>query len=244
MSSKKTMYWHDYETFGTDPMRDRPAQFAGIRTDEDLNIIGEPLVRFCRPAADMLPQPEACLVTGITPRIATDKGVSEAEFIGAVHRELALPGTCGVGYNTIRFDDEITRYALYRNFFDPYAREWQNGNSRWDIIDMARLTRALRPQGMEWPNYADGSPSFRLEDLTAVNGIHHEGAHDALADVHATIGLARLIRDRQPRLFEYIYRQRDKHSVTQKLNLAAKEAVLHVSSMYPREYGCTAIVVP
>ncbi len=244
MTDNKTMYWHDYETFGTDPMRDRPAQFAGIRTDEELNIIGQPLSLFCKPADDLLPQPDACLVTGITPRVALEKGLPEAEFITAVHRELALSGTCGVGYNSIRFDDEITRYALYRNFFDPYAREWRNGNSRWDLIDTVRLTGALRPEGIEWPAHKDGTPSFRLEDLTAANGIPHGGAHDALADVRATIALARLIRERQPRLYAYIYRQRDKHSVVQKLNLAAMWPVLHVSAMYPREHGCAAMVVP
>jgi len=41
-----TLYWHDYETFGSDPRRDRPAQFAGLRTDEELNEIGEPLVLY------------------------------------------------------------------------------------------------------------------------------------------------------------------------------------------------------
>ncbi len=75
----------------------------------------------------------------------------EAEFIARIHAELAHPGTCGVGYNSIRFDDEFTRYTLYRNFYDPYAREWQNGCSRWDIIDMLRLTRALRRRGSSGP---------------------------------------------------------------------------------------------
>jgi len=139
-----TLYWHDYETFGIDPKRDRPVQFAGIRTDEDLNIIGEPLVIYCRPANDFLPNPQACMVTGIAPQLALTEGLSETDFIAKIHAEFAKPGTCTVGYNNIRFDDEFTRYTLYRNFYDPYAREWQNGNSRWDIIDLLRLTKALR----------------------------------------------------------------------------------------------------
>ena len=188
-----TFYWHDYETFGVDPSRDRPVQFAGVRTDFDLNVIGEPLVIFARPANDFLPQPQACLVTGITPQLALAQGVSESEFINQIHQELARPGTCGVGYNSLRFDDEITRYTLYRNFHDAYGREWQNGNSRWDIIDMVRATYALRPEGVEWPLGEDGLPSFKLEDLTAANGIGHEAANDALSDVHATIAVARLI---------------------------------------------------
>ncbi len=239
-----SFYWHDYETWGIDPRRDRPAQFAGLRTDLALNIIGDPLVVYCRPAADLLPQPEACLVTGLTPQRAAAEGLCEAEFIRRIHAELAQPGTCGVGYNSIRFDDEFTRYALYRNFYDPYAREWQHGNSRWDIIDMVRLTFALRPEGIEWPTYDDGTPCFRLEALTAANGISHESAHDALSDVHATIALARLIKERQPRLFDYIFQLRDKQRVDQQFDLREKRPLLHVSSMYPACYGCLAMVAP
>jgi exodeoxyribonuclease-1 len=242
---KGSFYWHDYETWGTDPRRDRPAQFAGIRTDEELNVIGDPLMIYCRPADDMLPHPEACLVTGITPQQAMAEGLCEAEFMARIHAELAQPGTCGAGYNSIRFDDEFTRFGLYRNFFDPYAREWQNGNSRWDIIDMVRLAHALRPEGIEWPlDEETGQPSFKLENLTAANGIAHEGAHDALVDVHATIALARLVRERQPRLFDYIYGLRNKRQVEQQFNLRDKTPVLHVSGMFPAEYGRIAMVAP
>lgn len=104
-----TLYWHDYETSGTDPRRDRPMQFAGLRTDEDLNVVGEPLSLYCRLADDVLPQPDACLVTGLTPARVNREGVAEAEFIGRIVAELGRPGTCGVGYNSLRFDDEVTR---------------------------------------------------------------------------------------------------------------------------------------
>jgi exodeoxyribonuclease-1 len=239
-----SFYWHDYETWGADPRRDRASQFAGIRTDEELNPVGEPLVLYCKPTDDMLPQPEACMVTGLTPQKALQEGVNEAEFIRRVHHELAQPGTCGVGYNTIRFDDEVTRNLLYRNFYDPYAREWQNGGSRWDIIDMVRLTHALRPEGIEWPQNENGVTSFRLEVLSQANGIVHEAAHDALSDVYATIGLARLIRERQPKLFDYILESRNKRVISERLNLQQQQAVLHVSSMYPAERGCIAMVMP
>lgn len=237
-------YWHDYETWGTDPRKDRPSQFAGVRTDAELNPIGDPLVVYCKPSDDMLPQPEACLVTGITPQKALQDGLIEAEFIKRIHHELARPETCCVGYNTIRFDDEVTRNTLYRNFYDPYAREWQNGSSRWDIIDMVRLAHALRPQGIEWPQNEEGVTSFRLEVLSAANNISHESAHDALSDVHATIGLARLIRQRQPRLYDYLLNSRSKNTIADRLNLQRREAVLHVSSMYPAALGCIAMVVP
>jgi exodeoxyribonuclease-1 len=239
-----TLYWHDYETFGTDPGRDRPAQFAGLRTDPDLNPIGQPLVIYCKPAGDMLPHPEACLITGITPQRALEKGAPEADFIRQIHDELSQPGTCGAGYNSIRFDDEVTRYTLYRNFFEPYAREWQNGNSRWDIIDLLRACYALRPEGITWPKHPDGKPSFRLEDLTAANNIGHESAHDALSDVQATIALARLVKTKQPRLYDYAFKLRSKKEVLPLLNVRDKQAMVHTSSKYPSEHGCTSVVVP
>ena len=239
-----TLYWHDYETWGEVPALDKPSQFAGVRTDEDLNIVGEPLVFYCKPAADLVPKPEACLVTGITPQQAMAEGVSEYEFIAAIHKELSAPGTCGVGYNTLRFDDEVTRYALYRNFYDPYEREWQNGNSRWDIIDMVRLTYALRPEGIEWPKREDGNPSFKLEHLTAANGLSHAAAHDALSDVHATIDMARLIRRHQPKLYQYAYDLREKNRAKAMLDIENRRPVLHISSMYPSAQGCAAIVAP
>ena len=240
----ETFYWHDYETFGADPSRDRPVQFAGLRTDQDLNPVGEPLVLYSRPADDFLPQPQACLVTGISPQLAREKGVPESAFIEAIHRELALPGTCSVGYNSLRFDDEVTRYTLYRNFYEPYGREWQNGNSRWDLIDLVRTAYALRPDGIEWPLREDGLASFRLQDLTTANGIAHEAAHDALSDVHATIAIARLVRDRQPRLYDYVLRHRDKRSAQTLLDVEGMKPVLHVSGMFGAQRHNIALIVP
>lgn len=239
-----TFYWHDYETFGTDPAWDRPAQFAGIRTDAAFNEIDEPLVIYCKPPRDRLPQPQACLLTGITPQLAEAKGLIEPEFIARIHEQLARPGTCSLGYNTLRFDDEVTRYALYRNFYDPYAREWQHGNSRWDLIDLVRMTYALRPEGVDWPCHEDGKPSFRLEDLAKANGLLHESAHDALSDVRATIALAKLIKARQPRLFAWLLKLRDKREAAKLVDVVAHTPLLHTSRMYPAETGCTTLVMP
>ncbi len=239
-----SIYWYDYETFGIDPRYDRLAQFAGLRTDEGLNVIGDPLVMYCKPASDMLPDPTACMITGITPQKADAEGLIEAEFIAAIHREFSRPNTCVAGYNNIRFDDEFTRNTLYRNFYNAYSHEWQHGNSRWDIIDMVRLTRALRPDGIEWPVDDKGNPSNRLELLTKVNNISHEAAHDAMSDVYATIAVARLIREKQPRLYDYVYAHRKKDAVAKLLNLRTHDAVLHVSSRYSMERNSIAMVTP
>jgi exodeoxyribonuclease I len=239
-----TLYWHDYETFGIDPKFDRAVQFAGIRTNEELEEIDQPLDIYCQPPRDRLPQPMACLVTGITPQLATQKGLLETEFCRQLHEQLIVPETCSVGYNSLRFDDEVTRNLLYRNFYDPYAREYQQENSRWDLIDLARMTYALRPEGIHWPIDEEGRPSFRLEKLTTANGIGHESAHDALSDVRATIGLARLFRRQQRRLYDWLFKLRSKHQAIQYLNLIDHTAVVHSSGMYPSQQGCTTLVMP
>jgi exodeoxyribonuclease-1 len=240
----QTFYWHDYETFGTDPQRDRPVQFAGLRSDVNFNVIDDPLVIYCKPAADCLPHPDSCLITGITPQLAEQKGVCEAEFISLIHQQLSQPNTCALGYNSLRFDDEVTRNCLYRNFYDPYTREWQNGNSRWDIIDVIRAARALRPEGIQWPVNEEGKPSFRLDQLTVANSITHEAAHDALSDVYATIAIARLVKQAQPKLYQFLLQNRVKAKVLELLQLGSFKPAVHISGKYPAIKHCLAIVLP
>ena len=240
--SDLTFFWHDYETFGRVPRRDRPSQFAGIRTDAELNEIGEPLMLYCQPAPDFLPDPEACLLTGILPQTCLEQGVPEHEFAQAIEDQLARPGTVGVGYNSIRFDDEVTRFLFWRNLVDPYAREWQNDCGRWDLLDIVRCAYALRPEGIEWPKHEDGRPSFKLEHLSAANGLVHEAAHDALSDVRATIALARLIRTQHPKLFDFCLRLRKKEAVWAEIGVG--RPFLHISGMYGVERGGIALVWP
>lgn len=242
--SQHTFLWHDYETFGAQARRDRPAQFAAIRTDAELNEIGEPIMLYCQPAPDFLPNPEACLITGITPQTCLERGIPEYQFAAQIEQAFSQSGTIGVGYNTIRFDDEITRFMFWRNLIDPYAREWQNQCGRWDILDMVRTTFALRPEGINWPQHEDGRPSFKLEQLSAANGLAHEAAHDALSDVRATIALARLIRQRQPKLFDFCLALHKKDRVSAEMGLPARKPFLHVSGMIPVERGCITAMWP
>jgi exodeoxyribonuclease I len=252
-----TFLWHDYETFGLSPRRERPSQFAGIRTDAELNEIGEPVMLYCKPANDYLPDPASCLLTGITPQICLERGLPEHEFAAQIEALLAAPGTIGVGYNSIRFDDEVTRYMFWRNLIDPYAREWQNGCGRWDIQDVVRMAYALRPDGIVWPRKPDDRkpndatatrPSFKLEDLARANSLLHEAAHDALSDVRATIALARLVRTAQPKLFEFCLSLHKKDRVASELGFPTSPQTahpfLHVSGMFPPERGCLAVMWP
>jgi exodeoxyribonuclease-1 len=237
-----SIFWYDYETTGINPRCDRPLQVAGIRTDFDLNEIDEPVNLYCQPSDDILPHPAACAITGITPGRLAEQGLSEADFMTRVHAQLAAPGTCGAGYNTLRFDDEMTRYSLYRNFFDPYAREWQGGNSRWDLIDVVRAAYALRPDGLVWPKDDEGRVTLKLERLTAANGIDHGHAHEALSDVRATIALARLIREKQPKLYDWLFQLRSKQKVMDQIRLL--QPMVHISGRFSAARHYVGVVLP
>lgn len=240
----ETFFWHDYETFGRSPSWQRASQFAGVRTDFSLNIIEEPVNFYCQPSMDTLPEPEACLITGITPQLCLQQGLSEKVFAENIFRILSVPGTCGAGYNSIRFDDVFTRNLFYRNFLPVYDREWKNNNSRWDLINVLRLARALRPEGICWPDHEDGKPSFRLEDLAKANKLQHDAAHDALSDVLATIALAKLLKTAQPRLFDYAMGLRRKRVVAGYVDPVSMKPFFHVSSRLKPENLYSALMVP
>ncbi|HUX20847.1 MAG TPA: exodeoxyribonuclease I, partial [Spirochaetia bacterium] len=193
---------------------------------------------------DYVPDPESCLVTGMTPQLANEQGLSEAEFASIIEREMSMPGTCVAGFNNLSFDDEFIRSLFYRNFYDPYRREYDKGNTRWDILDLVRMTHDLRPEGIEWVHDGEGKPIFKLEQLAAANRIEHDRAHDAFSDVWATVKLAELIHEKQPRLFRYFYKLRQKDHVRRILNLQKPEPLLYSAGVFTRNEGCTTIVYP
>jgi len=241
----ESFFFYDLETFGQDPRRTRIAQFAGQRTDAALNPIEEPVTFYVRPADDLLPSPVATLITGITPQQALAEGVRECEAMARICEEMARPQTCTLGWNTLRFDDEFVRHGLFRNFFDPYEREWRSGNCRWDLLDVARLFHALRPQGVQWPQREDGKgTSFKLEHLALANAVRVGEAHEAMSDVRATLGIAQAMRRAQPRLWDYALQLRNKRFAASLLDCVAMTPVLHVSQRYPATRLCAAPVLP
>lgn len=241
---RKSFFFYDLETSGLRAREDRIMQFAGQRCDVDLKPIGEPVNLMIKITDDVLPSPMAINVTGITPQQTLMDGVSEVEFCKFVQEGVFVPGTIAVGYNTVRFDDEFMRALFWRNFYDPYEWEWKDERSRWDMLDVVRLTRALRPEGIEWPFSEDGMPTNRLELLTKLNGLEHEHAHDALSDVYATIAVARLIRDKQPKLFEYLLKMRSKNEVKKLVNLDDKKPFVYASGRYASDFNKTTVAFP
>lgn len=239
----KTFFFYDLETSGLNPREDRIMQFAGIRTDMNLKQIGEPYNILVALNDDTLPSPDALMVTGITPQQTVADGYTEAEFAQLLIDEVFTPDTISVGFNSIRFDDEFVRALFWRTFRDPYEWAWRDGRSRWDLLDVVRMTRALRPEGIEWP-VVDGKPVNRLELLTKVNDIMHTKAHDALSDVEALIAVAKLIKDKQPQLYEYLLSIRDKKEVKKLVNLDDKQPFVYVSGRYPSEFGHATVAFP
>lgn len=246
MKIMRTILWYDLETFGLNPRYDRIAQFAAVRTDMDLNIIEEPILLYSKLTPDYVPNPSACLVTGITPLIVNKKGIPEAEMIAKIRDAMMVPDTITAGFNNIKFDDECIRTTLYRNLYDPYEREYRNRCSRWDIINLVRATKDLRPDGIvfDTKNPETGTTSFKLTDLTAENNIEQVGAHDALVDVYATINIARLIKSKQPQLWDYAINHRQKVQVSSVIKILEQEPFLYTCPLFANEKGCTRPLLP
>ena len=240
----QTFFFYDLETSGLNPRQDRIMQFAGQRTDMNLEPIGEPYNLLVTLNDDTLPSPDALMVTGITPQKTVEEGYTEAQFARMLSEEIFTPETIAVGFNNIRFDDEFIRHLLWRNFHDPYEWSWKDGRSRWDLLDVVRLTRALRPEGINWPLDNKGEPSNRLELITSANGIAHENAHDALADVTALIAVTKLIKQKQPQLYDYLLKMRDKKVVQQLVNVDDKKPFVYASGRYDKEFAKTTVAFP
>lgn len=240
----KTFFFYDLETSGLNARSQRIMQFAGRRTGMDLNPIGEPIDVLVKLSEDILPEPYAILVTGTTPQKTLQEGISEPEFAKMFIEDVATPDTIMIGFNTIRFDDEFMRHTLWRNFYDPYEWSWSEGRSRWDMLDVVRMTRALRPDGINWPVNEEGEPVNKLELLSKANKLEHEHAHDALSDVEATIGVARLIKQKQPKLFEWLLKNRDKKEIAKLVNLDDPKPFVYSSGRYGREFNFTTVAIP
>ncbi len=235
--------FYDFETTGADPACDRPVQFAAWRTDCSFQPIGEPIMLYAELSEEVLMHPAAARITGILPSALPALGaLPEVAFAAQIHQAMSAPGTCAVGFNNLRFDAELLRYLFWRNLREPYGHEWQGGNSRFDVLDCVRALRALRPEGICWPVDEEGLPTLRLEALTAANGIAHDDAHDALADVRATRDLLALCHRAQPKLVDYLLGLRDKQAVMAFVDAPDRRTgFVHVSPMIATEWGNASV---
>ena len=244
LMDRSNFFFYDLETSGLSAREDRIMQFAGQRTDMNFRPIGKPVNLLVKLSDDTLPSPSAIMTTGITPQKTQEEGITEAELCRILQEEIFTPGTISLGYNSIRFDDEFMRHLFWRNFYDPYEWQWRENRSRWDMLDVVRMTRALRPESINWPVREDGKPTNRLELITKENGISHEAAHDALSDVTALIDVSKLIKDKQPQLFDYLFKMRKKPNLKKLVNLENPQPFVYSSGHYDVGTLHTTVVFP
>ncbi len=238
-----TFFWYDYETWGKNPMHDRVVQFGGLRTDENLEQIGDTIELKCQPGLDCPIGPGAIRVHGIMPMEAQNTGLPEGEFASRIHKELRKKGTCSVAYNGMSFDHEFTRVLFYRNLYDPYEWAWKDGNTYWDTVEVMRAAFLLRPDALKnWPKKENGTPSFKLGDLSEANLASEElhPSHDAVTDSIHMWKVAKIIRERAPEFWEYALELRHKKN-TQKL-MDRGEPVLHVVGGIPTKRYCSTLL--
>ncbi|QJC33418.1 exodeoxyribonuclease I [Enterobacteriaceae endosymbiont of Donacia clavipes] len=244
--SQFNFLFYDYETFGLNPIKDRIAQFACIRTNINLEIIDKPIILYCKLSNDYLPEPKSMIIHNISPDLVNFKGKTEYEFASIINKIFLCPNTCILGYNNINFDDEFSRFLFYRNFYDPYDWSWKNNNSRWDILSLVRACYVLRPNGVYWPKI-DNIPIFNLEKIANINNIknpYNKNAHDALSDVYTTISVTKLIKKKQPLLYEYFLKYSNKKKLIKKIDLSKIQIFVHISSIYKNKNNNINCITP
>lgn len=242
---EKDFCWYDTETSGIDPDNDQIYQSAMVKTDSDLNVKDDSKRNLiCRTRLDVVPHPKAFLTHKIDVDLLKSEGDSEFVHARKIQNEfMGSPnGTIICGYNTISFDDEMVRKMFYRSMKNPYEHEWKDGNGRFDLFHVVQAVRAFRPEILKWRTKEDGSYSMRLEHLSADNGIEHESAHDAVSDVLATIGVAKLIKERRPTLWKFCLERMNKQS-NQKM-LSDQRPLYHVSTLHGGVNANGTLILP
>lgn len=233
----------DTETTGVSSS-DQILQFGSIGTDANLvNNLGENNI-FCKMRPDVIPHPMATLTHKISIKTLNEKGMSEIEFsrkVNEIMMEKSL--TCNLGYNTLRFDDQKVRELFFRNLMDPYAREWKNLNSRSDIFSLVKMINVIKPDVINWFYDDNGKKSLRLEHLAKVNSIKQTNAHDALSDVEATIGLASLIKNKAPEVYDFFIKLRRKDFVS-KYCSPMGNPFLYIGKGAEYEYNYATVLLP
>jgi len=118
-----------------------------------------------------------------------------------------------IGFNSISYDDEVLRQAFYESLRQPIYITNTNGNSRGDLLKLARVVGTLRPDVLKTTRGPDGRRAFSLSDLAQANGINPGRSHTATADIATTLALCRLIAAEAPVLWSSFMRFSNKAEV-------------------------------
>jgi exodeoxyribonuclease-1 len=205
--------FYDTETTGIDTAFDQILQFAAIKTDADLNELDRFEIR-CRLMPHIVPAPGAMKVTGVTVSQLHDTAhCTHYDMVRKIRAKmLEWSPAVILGYNSIDYDENILRQAFYKTLHPPYLTN-TNGNCRGDVLRMVRSASILEPDAIVIPVDAKGKNIFKLDKVAPANGFDHSAAHDALADVEATIHLCRLLMSKAPAVWSTGMRFSQKASV-------------------------------
>jgi exodeoxyribonuclease I len=198
--------FYDTETSGLSPEFDQILQFAAIRTDNDFNEIDRFEIR-SQLLPYIVPAPGALRVTGIGPELLMDSSIPSHYQATRQIREKLLDWSPAIfiGYNTISFDENLLRQALFQTLHSPYVTNTQS-SARADVIRLVHAVVAYVPDCLTVPTNEKGKAVFKLDQLAPANGFEHENAHEAMADVEATIHIAKVIRNGAPKVWQNVMR--------------------------------------
>ena len=227
------VFW-DTETTGISTSFDQILQFAAVKTDAEFNELDRIELR-CRLHPHVAPNPGALRVTGMSIEQITDPALPcHYDMVRQVRaRFLEWSPAIFIGYNSIKFDEELFRKALFRTLHSPYLTN-TSGNGRADAMNLVQAAAALQPGCLEVPTGDNGKSVFKLDRLAPANGFDYSNAHDAMADVLATVHLARCVSERAPEVFSRFVRFAMKSSVA--AFLEEEDAVLLTEYYFSRPY--------
>ena len=239
--------FYDFETTGISPAFDQPLQFGAVLTDAQFNEIDRVELR-CKLAPHIIPSPYALVVTGLSPEQIVDPALPELfEFSQSIMDLIDrwTPATW-IGYNSMKFDEEVLRQTLYQNLQPNIYATQTNGNSRMDMLTVVYAVWCRNRKLLNWPTNTYGGTSFKLDQLAPQNGFGTHNAHDALGDVEATLHLARMISKGDHSLWSSFLFNRNKRSILRKLGEFPPVAIVsRDGSAPPKTYiGCFCGTLP
>lgn len=189
--------------------------FAAIRTDGNLDEIDRFQVR-SRLLPHVVPHPSALCTNGLPIGHLLDETLpAHYDMVRSIRqRLLSWSPSIFIGYNSIRFDEEMLRQALFQTLHNAYLTN-THGNCRADALSLVMAATTLSPTCLSVPRGPQARPIYRLEGLATANGIAHGNAHDAMGDVAATVELCRIVCDRSSELWQRFVRFSKKATVAE-----------------------------
>ncbi|MDA8561631.1 exonuclease domain-containing protein [Gammaproteobacteria bacterium] len=235
----QTFLFYDIESTGLNKSFDQVLQFAGIRTDKDLNEIERYELKV-KLNPDIIPSPFATITHRISVKNNQDN-ISEYEAIKKIHSWINQPNTKSLGYNTLGFDDEFLRFSFFKNLLPPYSHQYANNCGRLDLYPMTAMYYLFKNEILNWPKI-ENKISLKLEQLNNANNLAKGQAHDAMVDVEATLKLAREFK-KESKMWDYLIGFFNKNEDIARSNLLKNSPALYFNGYlgHDNNFQCPVI---